>query len=144
MIVIIDYPLCTVEKTKKWSKKLKQRLWTTSKFGWTTFVPVSFQFLPVYFQFTSSLPPVFSCLLPVFIQTPVNFQEYIFVSNIWFSMKSLQIDKMYSVGLQCYHWLSTVLHWKNKKWSKKLKQRVWPTSKFNWMVICKIFITLQS
>ena len=46
-----------------------------------------------FFQFTSSLLPVCSSLLPiyckstssllpVFIQTPVNFQEYIFVSNI--------------------------------------------------------------
>ena len=66
LIDIIDYPLCTVEKTKKWSNKLKQRVWTTSKFGWTTFVPVSssllpvyFQFVPVYFQSTSSLLPVY-------------------------------------------------------------------------------------
>ena len=56
-INIIDYPLCTVEK--KWSNKLKQIVWTTSKFGWTTFVPVSFQFLPVHFQSTSSLLPVY-------------------------------------------------------------------------------------
>ena len=60
-INIIDYPLCTVEK--KWSNKLKQIVWTTSKFGWTTFVPVSFQFLPVYFQSTSSLVQSTSNLL---------------------------------------------------------------------------------
>ena len=40
----------------------------TSKFGWTTFVPVSFQFLPVYFQSTSSLFQSTSNPLPVYFQ----------------------------------------------------------------------------
>ena len=71
LIDIIDYPLCTVEKTKKWSNKLKQRVWTTSKFGWTTFVPVSFQFLPVYFQSTSSFFQSTSNPLPVYFQSTV-------------------------------------------------------------------------
>ena len=84
LIDIVYYSLCTVEKTKKLSSKLKQRVWTTSKFGWTTFVPVSFQLLPVYFQSTSSLFQSTSNPLPVFIQTPAIFQEYIFVSIFFF------------------------------------------------------------
>ena len=88
LIDIIDYPLCTVEKTKKMVQQTETKsvnylkIWLNHFF--TSLLPVSssllpvyFQFLPVYFQSTSSL-------LPVFIQTPANFQEYSFVSIFFF------------------------------------------------------------
>jgi hypothetical protein len=71
----------------------------------SSLLPVFFQstssLLPLFFQSTSSLLPVYfqstSSQLPVFIQTSAKFQGYIYLSNFWFSMKLLQIDKIYSV-----------------------------------------------
>ena len=95
LIDIIDYPLCTVEKTKKWSNKLKQRVWTTSKFGWTTFVQVSFQFVPVYFQSTSSLFQSTSNPLPVYFQSTSSLLSVYFQSTSSFHPDSSQLPRVH-------------------------------------------------
>jgi hypothetical protein len=83
LIDIIDYPLCTVEKKQKNIKQTETKsvnylkIWLNN--FCTSLLPVSSSLLPIYFQFVPVYFQSSSSLLPVFIQTPANFQEYIFV-----------------------------------------------------------------
>ena len=125
LINIIDYPLCTVEKNKTSIKQTETNSVNYLKIWLNHFCT---SLLPA----SSSLPPVFSSLLPIHFQSTSSFHP---------TSRGTFMCQIFDFLLNYYKLIGYTV-WTNndiidnplcniektkQKWSNKLKERVWTT-----------------